>query len=569
MQEADGPVMALAAEVAASVAASDLMARTARYTVPGRLSGSPALETMLGRVAEDLRSLGLGVHEGRVRALTSRPGRALVRLGGTIYPGQSAAFAAPAVDRRGPACRFAGSEAAEWPGRVLVLSGLPTADAVALAQASEARALVCLVPDAGPHLVGVSPVWGSPTPWTVGNLPSMPVAVLAGEVAASLAARLEPWDPTSPPPPLSVTAGVDTRWRDIPYLTADLAGPDDAFVLAGAHADAWFDGAMDNAAGVAALVEAAAALAAPGVPLRRGLRLGIWSGHEDAGRAGAQSYADSHWQGLEQSAALYVQVAAPGGRGNADLGGLGALPEAAFLVRDAVAAVARAVWQGPGGVGPAGDRSFAGIGLGSAHVGGGRPPDDPAWPHGRAWHSPDDRLDHLDPTLLARDAAVAAHVLAHAALRPLEPVDLAEGARALEAAVTLWAERLRGHLDLRGAARRAASLVERSETLERASAAVAAPGPELNVALRRAGRLVVRLGATATSRFDHDAALPLGPLPTLSVCESLLGTPPGSAPADLAGVAAQRARTAVEVSLDEAGERVAAALALTDSRRRR
>lgn len=559
---------AVAAEIAERVAGADLLARTARYALSGRLSGSPALETVLGRVADDLRALGLAVAETRVPALTSRPGRALVRLGGTIYPGQSVAFGAPATDRHGPALRGGGLDPGAWLGAVVVLDGLPGAEIVALAEASGAHALVALLEDEAPHLVGVSPVWGSPTPWTVGGLPGLPIAVLSGEVAAGFARRLAEAAGDGRAPRVSVSAGVDTRWREIALLTADIAGPDEAFVLVGSHADAWFEGAMDNAAGVAVAVETAAALAAAGRALRRGVRLAFWSGHEDAGHAGAQAYADRQWEALERRAAAYVQVAAPGGRGNTDLGGLGAMPETAFLVRDAVRAITGEATRPPG-VRPGDDRSFAGVGLASAHVGGGRPPDRPDWPRGRAWHSPGDTLDGLDAGLLARDGAVAAHAVAQAAARAAEPVDLAAGARALETAVGAWRRRLEGRLDLGEAERRSACLVERCEALARAVAQAGDRiGAEANAATRAAGRPLVRLAATGTSRFDHDPALPLGVLPTLGVCASLLDSAPGSAPQNLAAVAAVRARTAVEVSLRETAEGVERALARTAAVRR-
>ena len=66
-------------------------------------------------------------------------------------------------------------------------------------------------------------------------------------------------------------------------------------VLAGAHLDSWFagDGAVDNAAGVAVVMEAVRILKAIGVEPLRTIRVGLWGG-EEQGFYGSQQYALDH-----------------------------------------------------------------------------------------------------------------------------------------------------------------------------------------------------------------------------------------------------------------------------------
>ena len=87
---------------------------------------------------------------------------------------------------------------------------------------------------------------------------------------------------------------ADTRANNV---IADIAGrdPKAGYVMAGAHLDSWVgaDGAADNAAGSAVVIEAARILATLGVQPRRGIRFALWSG-EEQGIFGSRAYLDQH-----------------------------------------------------------------------------------------------------------------------------------------------------------------------------------------------------------------------------------------------------------------------------------
>ena len=67
-------------------------------------------------------------------------------------------------------------------------------------------------------------------------------------------------------------------------VVAEIPGTDkaDELVMLGAHFDSWHTGtgATDNAAGSAVMMEAMRILKATGLPLRRTVRIGLWSGEE-------------------------------------------------------------------------------------------------------------------------------------------------------------------------------------------------------------------------------------------------------------------------------------------------
>lgn len=104
---------------------------------------------------------------------------------------------------------------------------------------------------------------------------------------------------------IPVIIEADIRNRDIPNprlfnVIAEIRGTDraDEVVMLGAHLDAWHaaTGATDNGAGVAVLMEAMRVLKTLGLPLRRTVRLALWTG-EEQGLIGSTLYVREHFGG--------------------------------------------------------------------------------------------------------------------------------------------------------------------------------------------------------------------------------------------------------------------------------
>lgn len=80
-------------------------------------------------------------------------------------------------------------------------------------------------------------------------------------------------------------------------VIAEIAGSDPkaGYVMAGAHLDSWVagDGAADNGAGSAMVMEAARILAATGVRPKRTIRFALWAG-EEQGLLGSLAYVEQH-----------------------------------------------------------------------------------------------------------------------------------------------------------------------------------------------------------------------------------------------------------------------------------
>ena len=81
-------------------------------------------------------------------------------------------------------------------------------------------------------------------------------------------------------------------------ILGEIPGTDkaDEVVMLGGHFDSWqaAPGATDNGAGAATMLEAIRILKATGMPMRRTVRVGLWTGEEE-GLLGSRAYVKAHF----------------------------------------------------------------------------------------------------------------------------------------------------------------------------------------------------------------------------------------------------------------------------------
>ena len=145
----------------------------------------------------------------------------------------------------------------------------------------------------------------------VGHEPPLPAVEMAAEDYRRLA-RLAKVGP------VSLEMDNDVRFIDgdtkANNVLADIPGRDPraGYVMAGAHLDSWVaaDGATDNAAGSAVVMEAARLLAAMGVTPKRTIRFALWAGEEE-GLLGSFAYVDKYIAARPANANAALVAAGP------------------------------------------------------------------------------------------------------------------------------------------------------------------------------------------------------------------------------------------------------------------
>lgn len=423
-----------------------------------------------------------------------------------------------------PVDRTGSASAEEVSGRIVLTDGLAM-EPVVRALEDRGAAGVVFITGEEIHNMIVSRVWGSPTPETLHDYVGIPVASLSFGDGSRLRARLSEAGGTLP---ARLSTRVESRWTEIPVITAEIRGADEDFVMVTGHVDSWGLGALDNASGNACAVELARILAPLASDMRRSVRFVLWSGHSHGRYAGSTAWCDAHFEELERHCLLNVNSDCLGGHGATVMTESPAMASTRGLARTALREAAGVTdWRGCR-FSRSCDQSFWGAGVPSIFsqvseqppfegaaadafgkmFGSGRTGGFGAW-----WHT---RTDTPDPENLARDVRVFASVLAHALFDERLPVDAAAEVLELRDELKAWQEKAGDSLDL-------SEVLARLDLLAEAlKAAARSDDPKrFEKRSRRVLSEIIPLAYVEGSVYSHDEALRAPPVPMLRLVDEL------------------------------------------------
>jgi len=545
-----------------------------------RMSGSPEEREAMAYIAGTLRSWGVTVDEYEHDGWVSRPVRAHLAV---TAPEQAAietithSFAASGRWAGEVVYVGAGDEAGygqtDASGKAVLIEGLAGPGKVVTAERRGAAAAI-FINDKNLHQMIVTPIWGTPTPDTIGRVPG----ILAVSVRLQDGDRLKAWSARGPVR-VEIEAEVETKWARLPVVVGTVRGAldPDHFVMLAGHVDSWFYGAIDNAAANATTLECMRLFAANRNAMRRGFRVVFWSGHSHGRYAGSTWYADTFWEDLHDQCVAYVNVDSTGATQAVLYAELLAMPETAAVARDVVADLTDQRAE-VNRVGRAGDQSFWGIGIPSVFMSLSRVPIDTAPELSRAmgaltgrkksgqawfWHTEYDTLDKVDLDVLAMDTKIYLSTIVRLANSRVLPFDYAATVDEILGALRAYRERAGSAVDLDATVTRAEALrAELAAFGERAAAAASddVRAAAANQALMDLGRILVPLNYTEAGPFEHDLALHAPALPALQGMLRLARLDPKSDEYRFLRTQLVRRRNAVAMSLRLARQRVAQAM---------
>jgi hypothetical protein len=530
-----------------------------------KLSGSAEELQSLGYVRARMEEYGYRTQLLMHDAYISLPGRASVTVDGAALTAitHSHGQPSPAGGLSGRLVYVGDGTPADFArldvrGAIVLAEGIANPRVAQLASRAGAAGQLHISPHHHLHEMCVSPVWGSPTPATLADMPATVVCTVSqadgGVLREALAAGRAP--------SVVLHAAVDTGWRKTPILQCDIdgpargpeGGPGAPFLLFSGHHDTWYYGVMDNGSANATMLEVARLAAGQQAQWRRGLRVCFWSGHSHGRYSGSTWYVDQHWDELERRCVAHVNVDSTGGIGATELGDAAAVSELIPLAGEAIRAQTGHQHTGKR-KSRSSDDSLPGIGVPSMFGVLSEQPPGPVKLRnalGWWWHTPEDLLDKVDIDFLVRDTRVFMHAIWRLLADARLPLDYTAHAAALSAELEDLAGKLGDRFDM-------TPLLEAAATLGRAAEALAGRPDDAaaNAALMRVSRALVPIDYSHGDRFSHDPALPNPPWPSLQPVRALAATAPGSDAGKFAMVAAMRARNRVLFALREANAALA------------
>ncbi len=424
-------------------------------------------------------------------------------------------------------------------GKLVVTEGLPNVDRVRQLEAMGAVGVI-YIQDAQLHNSPLSPLWGGPTSKTEGLIPNIPVVSVVRGDGAVIKEQLEKGTVRC-----HIESVVDTGWRDVPLLEAELpADLSDKFLLYTSHIDSWDYGAMDNGAANATLLECARLLAAERKNWKRGLRMAMWAGHSQGKFFSSSWYADNHFEELEERCIGHVYVDSTGGMDAVVITEAPVMPQTKQLAADVIFKQTGEEFIGKR-IGHYADQSFYGIGLTSIFgtfseqdaeknkdvlsfkMGATRRAGGLGW----WWHTEHDTVDKVDPKLLVRDTKIYAAVLWRLLTAPILPYDFKAAVRDLQNTVESLSGQVGDRFDFSPLSERLSKLEKAVSKFYDGIAGIDEPGAhadEANELLLRLSREIVRVSFHGENHFDFDLSGAMYEIPSLQSALALAKCPKGS-----------------------------------------
>ncbi|HKG26977.1 MAG TPA: M28 family metallopeptidase, partial [Thermomicrobiales bacterium] len=409
-------------------------------------------------------------------------------------------------------------------GKIVIADGMAAPGRVIDVMNAGARAGIFINPGEAIHESICTTIWGTPDLDSQDRQPTVPVLGVNHRDGQELI------EVAKEEGRVAISTRVDTGWRKIPILVAEIPGAlvPDEFVLLHGHLDSWHVGIGDNATGDATMLELARVFWQHRNRLARSLRIAWWSGHSHGRYAGSTWYADAFGLDLARGCVAQVNCDSPGCRWADTFNELTAMSETEPFV-DTVIRETTGITPQTERPPRAGDYSFNGIGISSFYMLSSTMSSEARaekgyYPVGGcganiAWHTEDDTLEIADRDNLLRDMRVYAASVLRLLNAPLLPFDWRATAAEFRRTLDRCQKSAGDAFDFgpsRAAIEELDGALERFYGMAPSGAADSAEARRFNLVQRQLARLLVPVNYSRKAPFHHDPAMEVPPLPDLA-----------------------------------------------------
>ncbi|HEY8611395.1 MAG TPA: aminopeptidase, partial [Roseomonas sp.] len=227
----------LPAILTSAVSGGEMMANLREIARWVKLSGTPEELESLRFLQSRMVTYGYRTEILMHDAYISLPGQASVEVDGKALQAITHSFSLPssAGGLRGvPVYLGSGTEAdfqgQNVVGKIVLLDGMATPATAQRATRAGAAGQLHISHHEHRHEMCISPVWGSPSATTLGDMPATVAATLSLADGSAIREALT----TGKQPEVTIHAEVDTGWRKTPILVAEMdapAGAEEPFIL--------------------------------------------------------------------------------------------------------------------------------------------------------------------------------------------------------------------------------------------------------------------------------------------------------------------------------------------------
>jgi N-acetylated-alpha-linked acidic dipeptidase len=456
-------------------------------------------------------------------------------------------------------------------GKIVLFHGMIMCERIKDFHALGAVGVIAINPGKVAHWGGGSPIWGTADLDDLPLRPAIPAAAVSKPDGDALIALAQQGGRAK------LVTQFEEGWFKNFLPEVRIPGRDpDKFVLLHGHYDSWHVGVGDNATGDACMMEVARLLWANRDKLERGVRICWWPGHSTGRFAGSTWYADRFARDLAKNCVAHMNCDSPGCRDATDYLFIPWMAENVGFVKGVVRDVAGREAEGKRPT-QSSDFSFNHLGITGCFSASSRIPKAEIERRGYyyvmgnggnlEWHTDDDLMPVASREVLLKDIQVYATAAFRLATASLLPFDWRALLKEFDQVIANYAKAAGDRFDLTEAKDAVAAL---DATLVRFHAEVDAKRiapAEASEVLLALSRLLVPLNYQRGSRWRRDLGLTVPPLPALAICAEL-----DRYPANVLGFAQthlRRGLNQVVATLEEAKERVEAALPATAASRKR
>jgi N-acetylated-alpha-linked acidic dipeptidase len=532
-------------------------------------------------IAARLKAAGVPVTVHEPEIYLSVPFDASVKVGGTTFRAKPPAYSksvpdgmtaplvyVPAQYSKSIATLFnknqdaALSAEARIRGKIVISEGFAFPGKILEFEQKGAVGVIAINPGVDIHWGICTSIWGTPDLDDLPRKPKIPVVAVSNPDGKALIALAEKGETGT------LVTTLEEGWYKQKLPVVDIPGTEEPekFVLVHGHYDSWDVGVGDNATGDATMLELARVLWKNRGQLKRSVRIAWWPGHSTGRYAGSTWFADAFALDLDRNCLAQINCDSPGCRWATEFRDISWMTETEAFVKSVIKDVAGLESHGER---PhrAGDYAFNNIGLSSFFMLSSTMPEELRAKKGYyavggcggniAWHTENDTIEIADKDILLRDIKVYLASIVGVANADVLPFDWRATAKEFAQSLDGYRKAAGDHFDFTPTADAIARL---STALDAFHAKVAANaiGPKAaNAVIMRLARILVPANFSKEARFRHDPAMPVLPLPTISVAAEIPAMDP--AHVGFAKVTLMRGQNRLVAALDEATALVASA----------